>query len=312
MPSFESTVVRDGDLVRKGLQGSVLLGKYPTAADITTLSATDGITLPAGYDSIGWISEDGLTFGTDVEVSEVRGWGASSMLRRDVQSTDRTIAFSALETKRLTSELRSGLDLSATTMSPQGEVVITHPDRMPTKYWRVLALGVDGEGDQRYYVAKFFPKATVSEFDEESWSDGDDPISYSVTMTALIDDTVGTACREFIFGPGALAAAGAMGWTASTLTAPTGLAAGAITATTVPLTWSTVASAASYVVRVSTNNGDTYTDVPSASGGTPTGASTTVTGRTAATAYRFRVLAVDSTGKRGPESASISATTLAA
>lgn len=213
MPSFESTVTRDSDLIRKGLQGSVLLGRYPDAADVTTLTAVDGITIPTGYESVGWLSEDGVTFGSDMEVSEVRGWGSSSMLRRDITSVDKTIAFSALETKRMTRELVSGLDLSAVTMSAEGEVVTTHPDRPGTQYWRVLAIGVDGDGDQRYYFAKFFPKATVSEAEEEVWSDGDDPITYGVTMSALIDDEVGTACREMLFGPGALAAAEAMGWT---------------------------------------------------------------------------------------------------
>lgn len=219
MAVFEDVVERNSDNVRKPLQGAVLLGKYPVAADITTLTAVGGgITLPVGYESVGWISEDGLSFGTDTEVSEVRGWGSSSMLRRDIVSTDRTLAFAALETKRITAELRSGLDLSAVKMSTDGEVVYEHPDRSPSQYWRALAIGVDGDGAGRYYFAKFYPKAVVSEMEEESWSDGDDPLSYGVTLSALVDDTVGTACREFLFGPGALAAAEAMGWDVAAVT----------------------------------------------------------------------------------------------
>lgn len=218
MATFEDTVSRNADLVRKPLQGSVLLGKYPTAPLISTLSAVSGgITIPAGYDSVGWISEDGLTFANDTEVSDVRGWGASSFLRRDIQSQDKTIQFACLETKRLTIELASGLDLSGAVMSAAGatagEVSWDHPDRPPTRYWRVLAIGVDGDGDGRYYMARFFPRASVSEMDDETWSDGDDPLMRNVTLSALIDNEAGYVGREFLFGPGALAAAEDMGWT---------------------------------------------------------------------------------------------------
>lgn len=212
MPTFEDTITRNADLVRKPLQGSVLLAPYPTGALITTLSSADGITVPVGYESVGWISEDGLTFANDTEVSDVRGWGASSFLRRDIQSQDKTIQFSALETKRLTIELSTGLDLSARTFSEEGELTFDYPDRPPTKYWRVLAIGVDGDGDQRYYMARFFPRAAVSEMDDETWSDGDDPLMRNVTMSALIDNEAGYVGREFLFGPGALAAAEDMGW----------------------------------------------------------------------------------------------------
>lgn len=310
MPAFEDIFVKNDSLVRKALQGGVYLGRHPTAPDITTLHAADGIiSLPASYESVGWISDEGLTFGNDQEVAEVRPWGSGHFIRRDITSTDRTLAFAALETKRLTWELRSGLNLSAVTASAEGEVVVTHPDRMPTQYWRALALGVDGDGAQRYHMGKFYPRSVVSETEEEAWSDGDDPLSYGVTLSALIDSDIGTPCREFLFGPGALAAAAAMGWTVSTLTAPANLAVGTETATTAPLTWDAVTGADGYIVLRSVDDGDNYTDVASAAGGEPSTNSTTVTGLTTATEYRFRVQAVSAAGTRGPLSASVVATT---
>lgn len=212
--AFEDVVERVDSNVRKAQQGTILLGKHPIAPDVTTLAATGGqIAIPASYESVGWIGEEGLTFGMDQEVSEVPAWGSSSFIRRDIRRTDQTLAFMALETKRLTKELTTGLDLSATMMDPEtGEVVITHPDRVRSQYWRVLALGVDGDGDGRYYLGKWFSKMSVTERDEEAWSDGDDPLAYGVTMGSLSDSAIGTPCREFLFGPGALAAAEAMGW----------------------------------------------------------------------------------------------------
>ncbi|MET7755430.1 glycoside hydrolase family 18 protein [Streptomyces sp. NPDC005389] len=79
--------------------------------------------------------------------------------------------------------------------------------------------------------------------------------------------------------------------------APTGLAAGSPTSTTVPLTWSAVSGATSYHVYRGATKVQTV-------GGT----SATVTGLTASTAYTFQVSAVNSAGE-SPKSATVSATT---
>ncbi|MCX5229023.1 chitinase [Streptomyces sp. NBC_00233] len=79
--------------------------------------------------------------------------------------------------------------------------------------------------------------------------------------------------------------------------APTGLAAGSPSSTTVPLTWSAVSGATSYNVY----RGATKVQ-------TVSGTSATVTGLTASTAYTFQVSAVNSAGE-SPKSATVSATT---
>ncbi|MER5308938.1 glycoside hydrolase family 18 protein [Streptomyces sp. NPDC002773] len=79
--------------------------------------------------------------------------------------------------------------------------------------------------------------------------------------------------------------------------APTGLAAGSPTSSTVPLTWSPVPGAASYHVYRGTTRVQTVS-----------GTSATATGLTASTAYTFQVSAVNSAGE-SPESAPVTATT---
>lgn len=96
-----------------------------------------------------------------------------------------------------------------------------------------------------------------------------------------------------------------------TLTAPTGLATGAVTATSVALTWNAVATATTYQVQVSIDSGSTWTDVTSGNGGAPATPSATIGGLTASTPYRFRVAAVDSSSVRGAYSTTVSATTTA-
>jgi len=212
--SFESVADRDSGLIRKPLRGAVLLGKYGTAAAITTLVATGGqINVPTGYDSVGWIGEDGVTFSKETETSDVRGWGSASFLRRDIRSEDRSVQFVALETKRLTKELVEGQDLSTNQISTAGELKIDIPDRPNTVYWRALIIGQDGSGSDLFYVGRVYHKVAVTSVDDETWSDGDDPLTYNITLSAFPDDTLGTLGSDFLFGPGVLALGTRMGYT---------------------------------------------------------------------------------------------------
>lgn len=214
MSTFEAVAAQNRGNIRKPLRGTVLIGRYPAAEVISTLVAPNGeLVVPTSYESVGWISEDGVTFTKDREVTDVRGWGATSFLRRDIQSEDNTIQFAALETKRLTHELRTNLDLSGVEMSADGEWKYDLPDRPDIAYFRVLVVGVDGISGVPFYTAKHFPMCVVTEMDDESWSDGDDPAVFNVTLSALVDDEAGKVGTEFLFGPGALAAAEDMGIT---------------------------------------------------------------------------------------------------
>jgi poly(hydroxyalkanoate) depolymerase family esterase len=82
------------------------------------------------------------------------------------------------------------------------------------------------------------------------------------------------------------------------LPAPSGLKTGTATVTSMPLSWSPVAGAASYRVY----RGGTEV-------GAPGGTSFTDSGLTAGTSYTWTVSAVDSSGKEGARSASVTAST---
>jgi hypothetical protein len=85
-----------------------------------------------------------------------------------------------------------------------------------------------------------------------------------------------------------------------TLTSPTNVSAQE-TATGIALSWTGVTGATSYEVLAS--NGGAYAPVAAASGGTPNGATTTVTGLSAGTSYTFEVEAVSSNAISAPSSA---------
>lgn len=73
---------------------------------------------------------------------------------------------------------------------------------------------------------------------------------------------------------------------------PANLTVGAITSTTVVLSWTAVPTANSYQVEQSSDGGTTWVAVTSGHGGQPTAATTTVTTLTTATPYKFRVACV--------------------
>lgn len=203
----------NSELIRRPVFGTVFMAPFSAPLPTTLVAPNGQVALPDTFESVGRTSTDGLQFGNDREMVEVRGWGSTSVLRRDVQSVDATLQFQMLETKRLAYELTSGLDLKNVEMSPTGEWKFTMPSQPPVKYWRTIALGADGQGADRFYLAKVYGRMTLSENGDETWNNDDDALMREVTLGADEDDEAGGPYSEFIFGPGALKYAEAMGIT---------------------------------------------------------------------------------------------------
>src|SRR5690606_196954 len=104
------------------------------------------------------------------------------------------------ESKRLAFELHEGIDLSAVTQDANGNVSWDQPDRPASAYYRVLALFKDGEGADAIYFAKWLPRAMVTDQGEQSWNE-ESELQYPLTLTAFVDDAVGTAVRSMWAGP---------------------------------------------------------------------------------------------------------------
>lgn len=212
--TFESIADRKSQLIRKGVRGAVLVGKYADAPLLTTLVAASGqIELPITYFSVGWMSEDGSTKSASRELSQIRGWGGTSFLRQDIKSQNQTLQISCIEDRKVTRELYDGVNLDTTEMSAAGELKYEIIDRPPMQYWRALELVEDGEGTGVIYLATAYHKVSVGETGDLVQSNGDDPTTRQVTLAAVPDDTTGTLGTNFIFGPGALAYAEDMGYT---------------------------------------------------------------------------------------------------
>jgi hypothetical protein len=181
-------------------------GTAPAIAVTTTTpgSTFDLAALPTGYEDLGWTSTDGISYGRETEVSEVRSFGSVDPTRADITSDTMTMGVTAQETKLLTLELYSGADLSAATAdSVTGEFVIEKPAVPNFRYYRVLGLFVDTDDDgNELYIARFMPRARITEIGEQVFSDGDDPIHYNFTFTGFEDSVLGFSHAWYYGGPG--------------------------------------------------------------------------------------------------------------
>lgn len=191
-------------LIRKALQGTMLVADYSEAA-LTTISAASAVlTIPPAYVSIGKLTKDGATYTPEQEISKILGWGDSSPSRQDVESEDITIEISAIETKKRVLEIFNGVDLSAEVPDTNGEIAFDRPLVPTIRDYRVLLLSKDinkANGLEIYY-GLHFPRANFTVNGGQQLQPGENALEYPMTVTALSDSTVGTAVRTFLAGPG--------------------------------------------------------------------------------------------------------------
>jgi hypothetical protein len=199
------------------LEMAIFIAPYPSAPTLATVSDAAGsqLVIPDVYKSVGMTSkDDGAAWTPSIDISEVGAYGYGTSVRRDAVSRTLNLGFTMLESKRTTWELYYGIDLSSTTVpAAKTELYFDQPAAPGTAYYRVLAIGKDGQGASALYHAEYLPKAILTDVDAIAWSDGD-PVAYGVTLSADVDSTFGTSQRSFWCGPGFNAALiTAMGFT---------------------------------------------------------------------------------------------------
>lgn len=196
------------ELIRKARDGSVFVGASSVTA-ITALTSTSSstlATLPVGMVDVGWTTTDGVSFSRTTETSDVRSFGSVEPTRSDVTSDTITMACTMQETSLITLQLYTGADLTGTEANhTTGEYSIEKPDRPGFTYYRVLGLFVDDGDAGEIYIARYMPRARVTEFGEQQFNDGDEAITYPVTFTGYEDSTLGYSHRWIFGGPGWMA-----------------------------------------------------------------------------------------------------------
>lgn len=222
MPSYSALKNKQSELIRKALEGSAFLAPV-TADEITDLTAATGTApnevidlapLPDDYDDLGWLSAEGVSFAREVAQSDVTSWGSVQPTRTDITSDTSTATVVAQETKLLTIGLATGADLAGVVPdAATGEVSIAKPARPSARRYRLLTLAVDQGDAGEIYIARFFPRAKVTNYAEQSFTSGDDPISWGVTFTGEEDSALGYSERWIFGGAGWKALLTDMGFT---------------------------------------------------------------------------------------------------
>lgn len=204
--SYDALATKKQQLIRKARKGSVFAA--PRSSDhITTAGLTDATdkllkALPVGYKDLGWISDDGLQFSTDVETSDVSSWGSATPTRTDITSESVEVSITCQETNLWTIGLYVGVATSGITAAANGEVKILKPLQPMKQSYHLLNLAVDENAAGEIYIARYWPNAEVNNKDDQAFSSGDDPINWPVTMTARPDAALGTTEAWLFGGPG--------------------------------------------------------------------------------------------------------------
>lgn len=206
MSTLQAIQNRQSELVRKALEGSVFLAPY-SAEPITAMTTTSAGTLaalPTGYVDVGMIDKkNAVTWSRKITTTDVNSWSDIYAIRRDITKDDSELKFTALETKRLTMEMYYGVDLSAAVPTAiTGEISFAQPARPETIYYRVFGLFQDGFGEDAIYVGRFYPRASVTDMNDQKWDDDADPMVWDISMSAVTDSTLGAPVFHYFGGPG--------------------------------------------------------------------------------------------------------------
>lgn len=194
------------DLIRKTVDMSVFIAPY-TAGLITDLTdSADKLlkALPAGYEDLGLLNSDGAQFSSEIERSEITSAGRTTPTRTDITSDVTSMEVACQETKLVTIGLHTGADTAGIVPDPTtGEVQIAKPERPKPRRYRLLAIGVDENEAGEIYIARFMPKAEVSERSDQAYqSEEDEALLWGVTMTGRFDRVAGYSETYLFGGPG--------------------------------------------------------------------------------------------------------------
>lgn len=172
--------------------------------------------LTAGFLPVGMVTPDGWNFGRETEKDEIEALGYASFVRSDISSVARSITVTTLETgRRHMLELQYGMDLSTIEQDADGEVVFDEPDMPIGAEYRLLALFDDGPADNNWVLAKGYPRVKLAEVGEETYGK-EGAIQRELTFDVFTDDDLGTPCRHYFGGTGALAARDVLGFSEPT------------------------------------------------------------------------------------------------
>lgn len=213
--SYDALMDKKQQLIRKARKGSVFAAPRTSEHVETLTDPTDMLLapLPTGYVDLGWISDDGAQFSTNIDTSDVSSWGSITPTRTDIISESTDLQIACQETKLDTIGMYVGVSTVGVTAAANGEVRILKPLQPVKQAYHLLNLAVDENESGEIYIARYFPNAEVTDKDDQAFSSGDDPLVWPVTMSARPDTDEGYSEAWLFGGPGWFAICEDMGIT---------------------------------------------------------------------------------------------------
>lgn len=207
---------RREELIRKSLQGSVLIANASSAA-ITEANLFDDTTgdlksiESLGYTDLGWLTDAGVKGSRAIKQTDLMGWGSNPPLRSDITSDATTIVLEPMETKLETLALYIGVDPEDITPDPtSGVFSIDQPSVDANRRYRLLVVAVDSAADgSDIVVARHLPAAGISALNDQTYANGAGALTWGSTFTGYMDSTEGTDVRWLFGGAGGLELMGA-------------------------------------------------------------------------------------------------------
>jgi hypothetical protein len=202
--AYDALQDKKQSLIMKARKGSVF-GAASSADHIETLTDPTSkllAPLPLGYKDLGWMSDDGAQFSTDIDTSDVSSWGSTSPTRTDITAESLSLEVAIQETNLMSIGLYAGVASSGITAAANGEVKVVRPLQPVRQQYHLLSLAVDENAAGEIYIARYWPNAMVTDKGDQAFSSGDDPIIFDITFSARPDDDFGSTEAWFFGGPG--------------------------------------------------------------------------------------------------------------
>lgn len=164
-------------------------------APTNTTAPTDATTaLAAGFVSLGYVSEDGISNGVERSVEAIREMGGNEVLTIQTEFGD-TFSFTLISSKDVNVRKAVYGDSHVSGTLAAGMTTEVSSDELPYKSWVIELVLSDGDV-QRIYI----PSAKVTELDEITYKK-DSAIGYGITLNAQPISGTNTYHKEFLKTP---------------------------------------------------------------------------------------------------------------
>lgn len=194
----------DADLVFRATKAVVMIAPAGGSTISTIVDATGAnLSIPSDYVTVGYIDKsNGMSFAPKLTTSTSDAYGQAQPIAYYITGSEFDATFTMLEHRKSTLQAYYAQDLSAVAAnSTTGEVTWDVPDQPQVINPRLLVIGQHRSGTDAIWLAHWMPKVMITNMQQQDWKDSGD-ITFQVTYTALVDDSVGTSRRPFIAGPG--------------------------------------------------------------------------------------------------------------